>query len=161
MTSKNDALLERLLAMFRVEADAHLQAMSSGLLALEEKPLDTRGADIIETILRDAHSLKGAARAVNLTQIEAVCQSLENVFSALKDKSLAVSSPLIDLLLQTVDALGGLVAGDGSMSGTQKSLVGKMMRQLDDTLKKPLHELASPTAAPQACTSLYLCCPSR
>ena len=156
MTSKNDALLERLLAMFRVEADAHLQAMSSGLLALEEKPLDTRGADIIEAILRGAHSLKGAARAVNFTQIEAVCRSLENVFSALKDKSLTISSPLIDLLLQTIDALSGLVARDGSMSGTQKSLLPKMMRQLDDILKRPLHELGSHTAAPQAAPLLPL-----
>ena len=86
MVNKNDELLKKLLATFRVEADAHLQAMSSGLLALEKIPEDGPWADIVETIFRDAHSLKGAARAVNLTQIEVVCQSLESVFFALKDK---------------------------------------------------------------------------
>src|SRR5512146_1416405 len=104
MINKNDELLKRLLATFRVEADAHLQAMSSGLLALKKIPVDGQWVDVVETIFRDAHSLKGAARAVNLTQIEVVCQSLESVFFALQAKCLAVSPPLIDLLLQTVDA---------------------------------------------------------
>ncbi len=76
--------------------------------------------EIVETIFRDAHSLKGAARAVNLTQIEAVCRSLESVFSALKDKRVVLSPQLIDLLLQTTDALGGLLAMDKSAAGARK-----------------------------------------
>ena len=44
MKNKNDELLKKLLAMFRVEADAHLQAMSSGLLALEKTPWPSMAA---------------------------------------------------------------------------------------------------------------------
>lgn len=149
MANKNDELLKKLLATFRVEADAHLQAMSSGLLALGKMPADGPWADIVETIFRDAHSLKGAARAVNLTQIEVVCQSLESVFSALKDKRLAVSPPLVDLLLQTIDALGGLLDADKSAGGTQKPLVGILIRQLDNTLREPLPAFADPALPPQ------------
>ncbi|SCY48746.1 hybrid sensor histidine kinase/response regulator [Nitrosospira sp. Nsp13] len=149
MISKNDELLKKLLATFQVEADAHLQAMSSGLLALKKIPVGQQLADIVERIFRDAHSLKGAARAVNLTQIEAVCQSLENVFSALKDKHLPVSSPLIDLLLQTTDALSGLLTGANSVAGAQKPRVATLIRQLDDALREPLSEFANPALAPQ------------
>ncbi len=39
MPDKKDVLLERLLAMFRIEAEAHLKDISSGLLALEGKPV--------------------------------------------------------------------------------------------------------------------------
>jgi two-component system chemotaxis sensor kinase CheA len=150
MANKNDELLKKLLATFRVEADTHLQAMSSGLLALEKIPVGGQWADIVETIFRDSHSLKGAARAVNYTQIEVVCQSLESVFFALKTKRLAVSPPLIDLLLQTVDGLGGILAADTNVVKVQKPLVGKLLRQLDDTLKKPLSEFAGAALAPQA-----------
>ncbi|MDQ3185510.1 MAG: Hpt domain-containing protein, partial [Pseudomonadota bacterium] len=80
MTNKNDEFWKKLLATFRVEADAHLRTISSGLLALEKLPVGGQWTDIVERIFRDAHSLKGAARAVNLTQIETICQSLENVF---------------------------------------------------------------------------------
>ena len=147
MTSKNDELLKELLAMFRVEADIHLQAMSSELLALKKIPEGGCEADIVETIFRDAHSLKGAARAVNLPHIEAVGQSLESVFSAFKDKRLAVSPPLVDLLLQTVDALGGLLAADTGIAGVPKPLLRTLVRRLDDALKVPLPGFADP--APQ------------
>ncbi|KIO48622.1 hybrid sensor histidine kinase/response regulator [Nitrosospira sp. NpAV] len=149
MMNKNDELLKKLLVTFQIEADTHLQAMSSGLLALRKIPGGQQLADIVERIFRDAHSLKGAARAVNLTQIEAVCQSLENVFSALKDKRLPVSLPLIDLLLQTTDALGGLLTGDNSGAGAKKPRMGTLIRQLDDTLREQLSESADPAQAPQ------------
>lgn len=154
MMNKNDELLKKLLATFRIEADAHLQAMSSGLLALKRIPVGQQLADTVERIFRDAHSLKGAARAVNLTQIEAVCQALENVFSALKDKRLLVSSPLIELLLQTIDALGGLLTEDNSVTGTQKLRMGTLIRQLDDALREPLSEFTNPALAPQTASPI-------
>ena len=134
MAKKNDELLKKLLATFQVEADEHLQAMSSGLLALEKVPAGEPQAEIVETIFREAHSLKGAARAVNLTHIESVCQSLESVFAALKGKRLAVSPPLLDLLHQTIDALGELLAVDAAAAPTQPSAVAALMRRLDDAL---------------------------
>ena len=76
MAKKNDELLKKLLATFRVEADEHLRAMSSGLLALEKMPQGEERAALVEKVFREAHSLKGAARAVNLAEIESVCQSL-------------------------------------------------------------------------------------
>ncbi len=108
MNSKHDELLKKLLATFRLEADGHLQNMVAGLLSLEKTPVAEQSA-LVEVIFRAAHSLKGAARAVNLTHVEAVCRSLENVFSATKDRRLIISSDLIDLLLQATDVLERLV----------------------------------------------------
>ncbi|SES90873.1 CheA signal transduction histidine kinase [Nitrosospira multiformis] len=156
MPDKRDVLLQRLLAMFRIEAEAHLKDISSGLLALEGKPVDTPAFDIIENMLRCAHSLKGAARAVNFAQVEETCRSLENVFSALKDKSLAVSSSLIDRLLGTVDALGTLVSGEGSMAERQKPLLTTITRQLDETLKSPIKEGRTGSSLSQAASPLSL-----
>ncbi|SFN98584.1 hybrid sensor histidine kinase/response regulator [Nitrosospira briensis] len=149
MADKNDEFLKKLLSTFRVEAEVHLQAIGSGLLALERTPLAEQSATIVETIFRAAHSLKGAARAVNLTQVEAVCRSLENVFSAIKDRRVVISSPLIDLLLQATDALGGLLAVEEDTAGTRKSPSATLIRQLDDVLIRPLPEFAVTGAAPQ------------
>src|SRR3989338_8100027 len=140
MAKKNDEFLKKLLATFRVEADEHLQAMSSGLLDLEKTPAGVRQMELVEKIFREAHSLKGAARAVNLAEIESVCQTLESVFAALKGRHLAVSAPLFDLLHQAIDALGGLLAPDAAAPGASRPAIMELMRRLDDGLKGPLPE---------------------
>lgn len=147
MAKQNDEFLKRLLATFRIEAGEHLQAMSSGVLELEKMPIRTRSAEIIERVFREVHSLKGAARAVNLTQIESVCQSLESVFAALKNNQLVLLPPLLDLLHQTIDALGGLLAPQAGAPEIRKSVIGKLIRQLGDVLTVPLQEPVQPTAA--------------
>ena len=150
MNKKNDELLKKLLTTFRVEADEHLQALSSGLLALEKTPAGEQRAEIIEQIFREAHSLKGAARAVNLTHIESVCQSLESAFAGLKDKRLAPVPPLFDLLHQAIDALVGFLAVGASVSGAHPPLVAALIRRFDDVLKGALpasEALAEPAAS--------------
>lgn len=147
MARKNDELLKRLLATFRVEADEHLKAMTSGLLALEKVPAGAEAASIIETVFREAHSLKGAARAVNLTEIESVCQSLESVLAALKSGQLAVSTPLCDLMHEAVAAVGALLSAAGAAtSGAEKSAITALTRRLDGALKGMVHTRQEPAS---------------
>ena len=67
MSTKEDEFLKSLRATFKVEAGEHLQAIAAGLLALEKTPVPDEQRGLIETVFRAAHSLKGAARAVNFT----------------------------------------------------------------------------------------------
>jgi two-component system, chemotaxis family, sensor kinase CheA len=143
VNSKHDELLKKLLATFRLEADGHLQNMVAGLLSLEKTPVAEQSA-LVEVIFRAAHSLKGAARAVNLTHVEAVCRSLENVFSATKDRRLIISSDLIDLLLQATDVLGRLVDMNDAEATVLKLPVATLIRQLADTLTSPAPGLPMP-----------------
>lgn len=153
MAKQNDEFLKRLLATFRIEAGEHLQAMSSGVLELEKTPVGTHSAEIIEQVFREAHSLKGAARAVNLVQIESVCQSLESVLAALKNNRLVLVPPLLDLLHQTIDALGGLLAPQAGAPETHQSVIGRLIQQLGDALGAPLQQPKQQTAAPQPPTA--------
>ncbi len=148
MAKKDDEFLKKLLATFRVEADEHLRAMSLGLLDLEKAPAGARRAELVETIFREAHSLKGAARAVNLTDIESVCQSLESVFAALKGGDVTDSPQLFDLLHQALDALGGLFSPGAAAAG--KPALATLLRRLDDAMKGSPPVGAAPTFAPSS-----------
>ena len=151
MINKNDEFLKRLLAMFRVEADEHLAAMSAGLIELEKAPVSGRRAEIVEKIFREAHSLKGAARAVKLGEIESVCHALESVFAELKGNRIAASAALFDLLHQALDALGGLLASDAQTGiEAQKPMIAALIRQLELALKglPPAQVKPSLTAPP-------------
>ena len=68
---KND-FLKKLLATFRIEADEHVRAMSSLLIEMEKTPDARKQAEALESIFREAHSLKGAARSVSMKEIESV-----------------------------------------------------------------------------------------
>ncbi|HEY2926615.1 hybrid sensor histidine kinase/response regulator [Piscinibacter sp.] len=112
MTQDDESFLKRLLATFKVEADEHVAAMSSLLLELEQPAAPELAAQRIEALFREAHSLKGAARSVNLADIERVCQALERVLSTLKRGELALSADLLAALNRTLDGLTQLLARD-------------------------------------------------
>ena len=135
MTKKDDDFLKKLRATFVAEADEHLKAISAGLLELEKTPELSRQKEIIETIFREAHSLKGAARAVNHTAIETLCQPLESVFAALKRGDLPASLLLFDLFHRTVNGLEKLLAiTDAEPGADQQSIVTLLKEQLEQAL---------------------------
>ena len=137
MAKKNDEFLKKLLATFRVEADEHLQAMSSGLIELEKTPAGVQQTELVEKIFREAHSLKGAARAVNLTEIESVCHSLESVFAGLKGNRLAISPPLLDLLHQAIERArrAACLRGQPRRASAYQPAIAALIRRLDDASK--------------------------
>ncbi|MGB4360195.1 MAG: response regulator [Rhodoferax sp.] len=151
MATNNDDFLKKLLATFRVEADEHIQAMSSGLVELEKMPAGAQRSETVESIYRDAHSLKGAARAVNLAAMESVCHALESVFAGLKNNRVAATLALFDLLHQTLEALRGLLDSAGqAKAGAQKQAVAVLVRQLEAALQGAPPGVQDAPAAPSA-----------
>ena len=78
--------------------------MATGLLELEKTPAPEAQRDLVETVFRAAHSLKGAARAVDFTEIESRCQSLEDMFAAWKRQESAPTRDALDTVHRTLDA---------------------------------------------------------
>ena len=110
MPYTDDEFLKKLFAAFKVEAEEHLRSIGNGLLELEKDPYSTDGATLIETMYREAHSLKGAARSVNMGDIEAVCQEVESVFSKLKAGMEGASTEVFDTLHRATDIMTDLLA---------------------------------------------------
>ncbi|MBK6680934.1 MAG: response regulator [Ignavibacteriaceae bacterium] len=95
---------DRLFKTFSVEAEEHLFLMSAGLLKLEKIASPAVDApEIIEEVYREAHSLKGASRAVGLSQIEFLLQNMETYFSLVKKKELDPEPNHFDLLFKAID----------------------------------------------------------
>ena len=151
MLKKEGDFQKRLLATFKVEAQEHVNTISSGLIELEKEAaivedsgaVRKKGEEIIETIFREAHSLKGAARAVNMAGIETICQSLESVFAALKRSKVALSPELFDILHKVVDFLSKLLSAAGTGQGAEERLrISELTRDLESVSKggPPLHE---------------------
>jgi two-component system chemotaxis sensor kinase CheA len=121
MGPKDKELLEKLLATFRIEAAEHVTAITSGLVELERASSPEQQMEMIESVFREAHSLKGAARAVNLVKIEGTCQSLEGSFARLKAQEIALSPELFDQLHQAMDTLGVLLSENAETTRVNES----------------------------------------
>lgn len=105
MQRNEDGFLKQLRATFMVEAQEHLQVISAGLLALEQTTAGEAQRQIVENVFRAAHSLKGAARAVDLGAVESRCQSLEEVLVEWRRGESGISPQSIDRLHRMVDAI--------------------------------------------------------
>jgi two-component system chemotaxis sensor kinase CheA len=110
MTTAEEEFLRNLRATFRIEAAEHLSAMSSGLLELEKVTRPEEQLPLIDTIFRAAHSLKGAARAVNFTDIESLCQSLESVFAAWKRRESQPTAEALDTAHREINKISGILS---------------------------------------------------
>ncbi|WP_068467393.1 hybrid sensor histidine kinase/response regulator [Candidatus Protochlamydia phocaeensis] len=132
MTDKREAEFQaNLLAMFKIEAEEHLKAISDGLLALEGNLSNEERKAKVETIFRESHSLKGAARSINYQSIQSICQSLENIFSAWKQGRLPISKEVFDPLYAAIDLIGKLVAYSPSDKPKEISAIFPLIDQLD------------------------------
>jgi two-component system chemotaxis sensor kinase CheA len=97
---------EEILKTFLAEAKEQLDALEDGLLELEQDPGD---AELLAALFRAAHSLKGNARVVELTSIEAFTHTLEDVFDLIRNGSITPTSDLVSLLLRVVDAFRRII----------------------------------------------------
>jgi two-component system chemotaxis sensor kinase CheA len=128
--SRESEFLSRLKETFKGEAEDHRTAILTGLLELEEgKSGEERNSVVLEHIFREAHSLKGAARAVDLWGIERLCQSMEGVFSGLKRGQRRPGKRMFDVLYQSLDLIADLTKGTAAAS--DKKLEG-VLRMLKD-----------------------------
>jgi two-component system chemotaxis sensor kinase CheA len=151
MATKNEEFQKRLVAMFRVEAEEHLDLITTGLLDLEKASAVDKQMTIVENIFREAHSLKGAARSVKMTEVEAFCQSMESLFAEWKGGELDPSPELYDTLHKAVDSLRQLLAStDDAHAATLKDQIRQLGEQLADPLPGLSAKQKNPASSGQA-----------
>lgn len=132
-----------LLEMFREEVLSQSSVLNEGLVALESGPLN---AQLIEPLMRAAHSLKGAARIVDVVAAERVAHVLEDVLIGAQKGTIRLSSNEIDLLLRGVDLLNNIA---GSAEQDFANWLPQNNRDVH-TLIGQLSDVAQGQAAPAA-----------
>jgi two-component system chemotaxis sensor kinase CheA len=89
-----------------------LQKLNETLLQLERQPDDAVRQPLLQEIFRSAHSLKGAARAVSLTDIETLAHVMETVLQQSRDAQLELTPVVCDALYDALDAIQQMLGGE-------------------------------------------------
>jgi two-component system chemotaxis sensor kinase CheA len=138
--------LNRFREVFFEEAAEHLTNMEEGLLRLEENPRD---AELLNSIFRSAHSIKGASGTFGFADIADFTHTLESLLDQLRDGVILATPELVDLLLKASDVLAGLVATakTGEAPPPQRDAVLDSLQHALSAASPPTIQQAANTAA--------------
>jgi two-component system chemotaxis sensor kinase CheA len=94
--------MDEVINEFLVESYEGLDRLDTDLVDLEAQP-DSH--DVISSIFRTMHTIKGTCGFLGYGRLEAVAHAGENLLSQLRDRTLEPNGYIIDALLATVDAV--------------------------------------------------------
>ncbi|WP_434698778.1 hybrid sensor histidine kinase/response regulator [Pseudomonas sp. D1-1] len=132
-----------LLELFSLEAEAQTQVLSAGLLALERDPTQ---ADHLESCMRAAHSLKGAARIVGIPAGVSVAHVMEDCLVSAQERRLILRAEHIDALLQGTDLLTRIATPGNSVGAEDIEAYVALLGRLLDPAAAAASSAMSPTS---------------
>lgn len=103
---------DKMLKLFRTEIESHTATLNRELLLLEEDPTRTKE---IESLMRASHSIKGAARIVNIDTAVTLAHAMEDLFVAVQKGNLTIDAGKVDLLFSCTDMLSAI----GQLASTE------------------------------------------
>lgn len=133
MSSNNFSELS-LIELFHQEAENQIAVLTQGLLAVERDPAS---AQTLESLMRAAHSLKGAARIVGLDAAVKVGHALEDCFVAAQKGVILLDAEAVDALLLGVDLLNRIALTPEAEVGIWKT---ENASEIEATLA-PIHAI--------------------
>ncbi|MBA3889775.1 MAG: response regulator [Gemmatimonadaceae bacterium] len=144
-----DTLAERLRAIFVEELAEQVQQLNDALLALERAPAD---AEAQRSVFRVMHTLKGAARAASVPEVESLCHLLEADLARAREVSSPVGGATIALLFAAADALADaglrLAAGTPLSGGPLDTVLQQARGRRVIAPTAPAVQAAPPPATP-------------
>ncbi|MBS0198686.1 MAG: Hpt domain-containing protein [Planctomycetes bacterium] len=129
VTFPADADTGTMLAEFLTESREHLANAEQALLQLEKQPEDL---ELINTVFRAFHTIKGVAGFMNLKPIVSLAHEGECLLDAARSGNLKLDSGNLDLILKACDLLSQLLAalegGTAPTTGRFNNLVHRLGR---------------------------------
>ena len=98
---------EEIIREFLVESHENLSRLDQELVELEKRPKD---AALLASIFRTIHTIKGTCGFLSFSTLESITHQAESLLSQLRDRERELTSPLVSLILETVDATRKVLA---------------------------------------------------
>ena len=138
------------LPVFLAEVDEQLQVLDEHLVQLEQAD---EASELLQELFRAAHTIKGMTGMIGHNRMMRLTHELETLFDGLRKGSLQMSTPLIDLCLDSVDGLRLL--REEVVSGEESGLdVESLLKNLKNYTSFHLPEAATSSGQGAAAASV-------
>lgn len=128
-------------AIYLSEAEEILKELNTLLVNFEKAPGNT---EIVNNIFRLFHTLKGMSATMGYNEAVKLTHEMESILGQMRAGKMDASAPIVSLLFESVDTLGGLI---GNIKGikTKKIDIAPIIKKLTN-----LGGLAQPPSPPLA-----------
>jgi len=116
---------------FLEEASDLINQLEQALLTLEQ---DTENPELVDSIFRIMHSLKGGGGMFGFDNISSYTHKLENMYDLVRQKKLKVSREMLDITFESADHITSMLNDDGSKSAEIKKNEEILNRRIDAIL---------------------------
>jgi len=117
-----------ILEFFVPEAEEHLQVVQDCLLGIET----SSDPETVHRLFRSMHTIKGSAAQVGLHRISRVAHSAEDLIGRVRDGEIKPTQQVIDLCLESADAIKKFVYGQWPDESTLQSSVKSLLSRLKE-----------------------------
>lgn len=115
----------KFIAPYKAETLEHLSNLSSGLLKLEKKPLDK---EILETLMREAHTIKGSSMMMGYKRIADIAHGIEDGLQKALEGKIELKKNHFDILFKCVDVISPLL--EDKLTWEEAGISGKFVEDL-------------------------------
>ena len=129
----NDMDMSEIHNIFYEESYEGLDAMESGLLGLAPGAADT---EIVNTIFRAAHSIKGGAATFGFLVISNFTHGVETLLDQLRSQERELSEEIIEILLGSVDCIRQMLDAIRADEEPDESDARQLKQQIDVLLQE-------------------------
>ena len=142
-----EAIIDDTVPEFVCEAREHIANAEQSLLDLES---DLGNVELINTVFRAFHTIKGVAGFMHLSPIVRLTHVAETLLDKARSQTLALTPGHLDLFLRSCDVLGQLI---GALLGTptpKRTIYDALVTELDHACETGLPPAAEMTPASTA-----------
>lgn len=120
------------LQMYVEESLEHLGDIETDLLTLEEQG-EELDDELVNSVFRAAHSVKGGAGFMGLDVVKELSHYLENILGLIRDREIVISSDIISILLRSFDKLKELISNIETSNDQEISQFVKDLKSITET----------------------------
>lgn len=145
---------EELLKDFFVEAEMQVETLESNLLVLENDP---KNHDSVDEIFRAAHTLKGGAATVQMSELSEFTHLVEDVLDEIRNGNIPVTGEIVDTLLNSIDVIKEMLEArkqGASFDGDVSDITATLRTFLSGEAPEPKEE-PSTSKAPAPANATY------
>lgn len=142
-----DPELAEICEVFFEESTEGLEIMEQGLLGLD---LGAADLEIINNIFRAAHSIKGGAGTFGFMEVSGFTHGLETLLDQMRDGQREVTEDAVQLLLESVDCLGGMLGNlqaDESDDPAQRNKLTVRIKEMLESTTPPTSGKSDPKSS--------------
>ena len=131
--------MDDLLNEFLIETSESLSKLDLELVELEQNP---ENPEILNSIFRTMHTIKGTCGFVGLPRLEKLAHASESVLVKVRDKLLTIDEKIISVILESIDGVKNIV--------TKLSETGGEPDGNDDGVIEKLHQVLEQHTQPKS-----------